>query len=280
MTDELDTATIASAHGWTPPDEPSRLLDDLTAFVRRYVVLTDAQATALALWIVHTWAIAAAGSTPYLSVTSAEKRCGKTRLLDVLRLLCRDPLTAANVSEAALFRSLGERPRTVLLDEVDAIFGPKARDREDLRAMLNAGYRRGSPVLRCVGDGSKQKVESFDVFAAKALASIGDLPDTLADRSLVIRLKRRGPTESVERLRENRPPLEAEALTERLARFADEHDKALADAEPVLPDELDDRAQDAVEPLVAIADLAGEEWPDRARRAFVELRRGDVLDCA
>ncbi|MCZ7587362.1 MAG: DUF3631 domain-containing protein [Gaiella sp.] len=275
MTDRLDPETVAAARGWKPPDGGAQLLDDLAAFVRRYVVVTDAQASTLALWIVHTWAIDAAGSTPYLSVTSAEKRSGKTRLLDVLRLLCRDPLPAANVSEAALFRSLGDRPRTLLLDEIDAIFGPKARDREDLRAMLNAGYRRGTPVLRCVGDGSKQRVEPFEVFGAKALAGIGDLPDTLADRSLPVRLNRRGPGETVAPLRENRPPADAATLRGRVQRFAEEHDDALADAEPELPAELDDRAQDAVEPLLAIADLAGGEWPHRARRAFVELRRGD-----
>jgi len=276
MTDELDPATVAAAHGWKPPDEGATLLDDLAAFVRRYVVVTDAQADALALWIVHTWAIDAAGSTPYLSVTSAEIRCGKSRLLDVLRLLCRDPLPAAHVSEAALFRSLGERPRTVLLDEVDAIFGPKARDREDLRAMLNAGYRRGTPVLRCVGDGSRQRVESFEVFGAKALAGIGDLPSTLADRSLRIRLKRRRPDETVQSLRENRPPADAAPLRERLQAWTEAHDGRLSEAEPALPAELDDRAQDAVEPLVAIADHAGGgDWPGRARRAFVELRRGD-----
>lgn len=275
MTDRLTPEAVAAAHGWKPPDDAAGLLDELAGFVRRYVVVTPAQADALALWIVHTWAIDAAGSTPYLSVTSAEKRSGKTRLLDVLRLLCRDPLPAANVSEAALFRSLGDRPRTLLLDEVDAIFGPKARDREDLRAMLNAGYRRGTPVLRCVGDGSRQRVESFEVFGAKALAGIGDLPDTLADRSLPIRLKRRGPGESVSSLRENRPPPEAASLRERTEAFAEEHDERLADVEPELPAELDDRAQDAVEPLLAIADLAGGDWPERARRAFVELRRGD-----
>jgi hypothetical protein len=272
---ELDSETVALVHGWTHPDEGARLLDELAAFVRRYVVVTPAQTDALALWIVHTWAIDAAHTTPYLSVTSAVMRSGKTRLLDVLRLLCRDPLPAANVSEAALFRSLGERPRTLLLDEVDAVFGPKARDREDLRAMLNAGYRRGAHVYRCVGDGSKQRVESFDVFGAKALAGIGDLPDTLADRSLRIRLKRRAPGEDVQRLSENHPPADAATLRERAERFAKARDVEVASSRPDLPAELDDRAQDAVEALLAIADVAGGVWPDRARRAFVELQRGD-----
>ena len=251
------------------------LLDKLAAFVRRYVVVTEAQADALAPWIVHTWAIEAASTTPYLSITSAEKHSGKTRVLEVLGLLCREPMPAANVTEAALFRSLGERPRTLLHDEVDAIFGPKARDREDLRAMLNAGYRRGTPVLRCVGEGSKQRVEQFDVFGAKALAGIGHLPDTLADRSISIRMKRRAPGESVQRLSEKRPPADAARLREDAERWATENHAALDAAEPKLPPELDDRAQDTAEPLLAIADLAGGDWPPRVRSALVELRRGD-----
>ncbi len=255
--------------------DPARLLDALVGFCRRYVVLSAAQADALALWALHTWTIGAFDSTPYLSVSSAEKRSGKTRLLEVLSLLVLDPLPAVNATEAALFRSLEERPRTLLLDEVDAIFGPKAHDHEDLRALLNSGYRRGVPVLRCVGEGSRMTVQSFDVFGCKVLSGIGSLPDTIADRCIRIRLKRRAPGEHVERLRQNRPPDDAAILREQAKAWAEEHDQRLQDARPSLPDALDDRAQDAVEPLLAIADLAGGIWPERARAALVELRRGD-----
>src|SRR5204862_1918291 len=101
------------------------------------------------------------------------------RLLEVLELVVCEPMLTENISEAALFRSIRETQPTILFDEVDAIFGPKARDREDLRGMLNAGHRRGAAVMRCVGDGSKQRVEKFPVFSPKVLAGIGSLPDTL-----------------------------------------------------------------------------------------------------
>src|SRR5262249_24866255 len=130
------------------------LLDEALAFVRRFVVMTEAQAVTVAFFVAHTYVIDAAEATPYLAVTSAEKRRGKSRLLEVPAVLVHRPLRGGGATEAALFRSLGDEagPPTLLFDEVDAIFGPKARDHEDLRALLNSGYRRGTPVLRCVGD--------------------------------------------------------------------------------------------------------------------------------
>src|SRR5437763_2840747 len=135
------------------------------------------------------------------------------------------------------------------------MFGAKARDHEDLRALLNAGFRRGTPVLRCVGEGTKQTATEFDVFCCKALAGIGSLPDTIADRSLTISLKRKGRGEQVERFRLRTTPTEAEALRITLDAWASEFVATLEDARPQLPDELDDRAQDVCEPLLAIADL-------------------------
>lgn len=167
----------------------AQMLDDIVAFIRRFVVVTDAQAAVVALWIAHTHASGAAETTPYLHINSPTKRAGKSRLLDVLEVLTRKPLRAAGATEAALFRAISDREPTLLFDEVDAIFGAKAREHEDLRALLNAGFRRGTPVLRCVGVGTKQTATEFDVFCCKALAGIGTLPDTIADRPLTISLK-------------------------------------------------------------------------------------------
>lgn len=252
--------------------EGAALLDDLVAFVRRYVVMTPSQSAVIALWIVHAEALEAAETTPYLAITSAEKRSGKTRLLEILAGLVRRPLATSNISDAALFRAVAAGAPTLLFDEVDAVFGPKARDREDLRSLLNAGYRRGAEVWRCVGDGSKQKVESFPVFCAKALAGIGELPDTVADRAFPVRLERRAPGETVERYRRRDVEPEATALRERVERFARQGLETLRAARPDLPEQLDDRGQDAAEPLLAVADLAGRGWPERARAAIVELR--------
>ena len=259
------------------PEDGAELLEALAAFVRRFVVVTRAQAVVVALWIVHTHAIAAAEATPYLAITSAEKRSGKTRLLEVLGLVVARALVTSNISDAALFRSIAAEQPTLLFDEIDAIFGPKARDREDLRGMVNAGHRRGAEVRR-VGGANRDKLERFAVFCPKALAGIGRLPETVADRALPIRLERRGPGEHVERFRRREVEPDAAVLRERIERFVGESLDTLESARPDLPPDLDDRAQDGAEPLLAIADLAAGEWPLRARAAMLELLAGREAD--
>jgi len=256
--------------------DPDRSLDELlveaAALVRSFVVVTEAQATIIALWVAHAHTVAAADTTPYLAVTSAEKRSGKSRLLEVLAQLVPYPIEAANISEAALFRAIsGEHPATLLFDEIDATFGTKAREKEDLRSLVNAGFRRGAKAYRCVGDGSNQNVVAFEVFGPKVLAGIGELPETIADRSIPIRLRRRSRTEPVARGRHRAIIAAAEPLREVLEVVSEKLVEQLREADPDLPDELDDRAQDGAEPLLALADLAGGEWPTLAREALVEL---------
>jgi Protein of unknown function (DUF3631) len=249
------------------------LLEDVRTFIRRFVVLDDAQADAVTLWAAHTHIFDAFGITPYLAITSAEKRSGKTRLLEVLELVVREPLQTANISDAALFRVVAERSPALLMDEVDAVF--KSREREELRGLLNAGYRRGAVAHR-MGGANNRTLETFPVFCPKAFAGIGDcLPDTITDRSIPIRLKRRTRSEHVERFRLRDVEPEGHALRDRLADWLEPQHDYLAASRPELPDELDDRAQDVWEPLLAIAHVAGGDRPDRARSAALALSTGD-----
>jgi hypothetical protein len=248
------------------------LLEDVMAFVRLFVVLSDAQADAIALWTLHTHTFESWDATPYLEVTSATKRSGKTRLLETLQLLVARPLSTANISDAALFRAIAQERPTLLFDETDAIW--KNRDREDLRKLLNAGSRRGTPAYR-MGGGNNTTLQKFDVFCPKALAGIGRLPDTLADRSIPIRLERKLHSEQVHRLRQRKVVPDAADLRMRIEGWAEMHSAELERAEPSLPDELDDRAADGWEPLLAIADLAGGDWPMRARAAALVLSAGE-----
>jgi hypothetical protein len=249
-------------------------LEAVAHFVRRFVVLTEAQLAAVTLWVFHTWAFQAADTTAYLSVCSAEKRSGKTRLLEVIELLVKVPLPTANISDAALFRAITLLKPTLLFDEIDAIFGPRARDREDLRGMLNAGYRRGA-VARRMGGANNTVLEAFDVYCAKVFAGIGELPDTLRDRSIVIRLERRTRDEPIDRFRRRDVEEQAEPIRQSCQSLADHHLATLTYARPDLPGELDDRAQDVWEPLLAIAELAGDGWHERARAAAICLSTGD-----
>jgi len=115
------------------------------------------------------------------------------------------------------------------------------------------------------------KVKDFKTFCPKAFAGIGTLPDTVSDRSIPIRLQRRGRKETVERFRERRERSQTEAIRSRLEHLASARFDPLDQAEPVLPDALTDRQQDVWEPLFAIADLAGSGWHGRARLAAVAL---------
>jgi len=256
------------------------LLDALVAFLHRYVIFANVhQAVAVALWIVHSHAIAAAEVSPRLHIRSPERRCGKSRLMDILDLLVAAPLTVMNVTEAALFRTIAESPRTLLHDEVDAVFGQKAPEHEGLRALINAGHQRGRTVARMVPKGRGFETCEFPSFAATALAGIGDLPHTVADRAIAVRLERKLRSEPVERFRRRVVAPQAEKLAEEIALWAAGAIKVLGEAWPSLPDELDDRAADGWEPLLAIADLAGGHWPARARAAALALNgAGHTVD--
>jgi Protein of unknown function (DUF3631) len=252
----------------------SELLTDVREFVRKYVVVNDEQAMAITLWVLHAHAAEAAYQTPYLHVSSPEKQSGKSRLLEVLELVVRDPMQAVKPSEAVIYRFVKDTPgATIMLDEVDTIWSEKGDDNEGLRALINAGHRRGATVPRCV---NFTQIEHFPVFCPKVLAGIGGLPDTIADRSLPIRMKRKTKDERVERFRRRRAEPAGVALRTRLEQWATANVAALADAEPDLPEELSDRQQDACEPLLAIADLAG--WGAEARVALCTLLAADEDD--
>jgi hypothetical protein len=248
------------------------VLDRTRDFLLRYVVFAiPEQADAAALWTGHTWTYDQGDTTAYLAVQSPEKRSGKTRLLECLRLLVRQPVPMAGASIAALFRLIEERHPTLLIDEADAAFGKRGPDTEDLRGLLNNGYRRGIPYWRVVGEGKKMHVESYDCYCPKAVASIGRLPDTVQDRSIVLALKRRAPHEPVDRFRFR----QAEQDTASIRDWWEAIAEGLSLPEQAdVPAELDDRASDSWEPLLTLADAAGDDWPSRARRAALVLSAG------
>lgn len=268
-TEDVDTFDdVAHEAGWM-------VLDAVASFIRRFVVFADVhQVTAVTLWAAHTHCIEAADSTPRLSLQSAEKQSGKTRTLELLELLCRRPRHTASISAAALYRLVDAELPTLLIDEADSIWKPtrSSNDRnEDLRSLVNAGHRRGATVIRCVGEGAAQQAHEFPVFAPVALAGIGQLPDTIHDRSVIVRLRRRRATETVEPFRWRHHEPEARQLARRLAASATRTLDLIRDIEPVMPTGIVDRAADVWEPLLALADAAGGDWPDRARRACLEL---------
>lgn len=253
----------------------AELLRETADFLTDYIVFPmPAHAPIVALWIGHTWAFEAFDFTPYLNINSPLKRCGKSTLLDAIKLTCRNPWgPVVSPSPAVLFRKIQADCPTLLLDEVDTIFSTARGEdgKEDVRAVLNGGFQRGATIPRCVGP--LHTLAEFAVFCPKALAGIGTLPDTVADRSLVITLARRATGTNPKRFRYRDVADRADALRARWEAWAAAPDTlpTLRDARPDIPPALGDRQADICEPLLAVADLAAERWPALARKSLREL---------
>src|SRR5437879_3563 len=269
--DELQGQAVALAdpEPWREPVDGAALLAELVRTFARFVALPEGAATAIALWILHAHAHTAAQVSPLLALTSPEKKCGKTTTLTLLGALVPRSLIASSISPAALFRVVERYRPALLVDEADTVF----RDNDELRTLMNASHHRAAAVaVRTVGEAFEAR--TFSTWCPKAVALIGALPGTLEDRAILLRLRRRRPDEPAERLRLDRLA-ELEPLRRQAWRWAQERLDALRAADPLLPAALGDRAQDNWRPLVAIADLAGGPWPERARRAATLLSGGE-----
>jgi hypothetical protein len=244
------------------------LLDAVRTALTTYVILPSAEAAdAVTLWIAATHAQPAWAHAPRLVIRGPEKRCGKSRLLDIVEATCHNPLITVNASPAAVYRSITDDPPTMLVDEADTIFGPKADGNEDLRGLLNAGHQRNRPAVRY--DAASSRVITIPTFGMAALAGIGATPDTIEDRAVVIRMRRKAPGETAAPYRHRRDRPGLQTLADRLAAWLRDDLARLERAEPAMP--VEDRAADTWEPLVIVADHAGGHWPDKARAAVLTL---------
>ena len=238
---------------WSELVDGASLLNALTAAIRQYVVLDDGAAEAVALWVLHTHALEAFLISPRLAITSVVMRCGKTTLVDVLSLLVRSALTTVNATAAAIFKLVHACHPTLLVDEADTFLTKNS----DLRGILNSGYRRNVAfVIRADA--------IYSTWAPVAVAMIGRLPATLEDRSVVVRLKRRRQDEVIAPFRFDQTE-GLRQLARMAARWASDNLERLKNADPVMPTTLQNREADNWRPLLAIADIAGREWPIRAR---------------
>ena len=248
------------------------ILHDIHKFIGRFVAYPSEDAQiAHTLWIAHTHLMEKWDSTPRLAALSPEKECGKSRLLEVTESLVPRPVQSINVTPAYLFRKVGDpegRP-TILYDEIDTMFGPKARQNEEIRGLLNAGHRRHSTAGRCVVSGRKITTEEIPAYCAVALAGIGNLPDTITGRSIILPMRRRAPSERVEPWRSRIHLREGQAIQDQLAQWANQVEEDIPEGYEDFPKGVEDRAADMWEPLLLVADQAGGDWPRLARKACV-----------
>jgi putative DNA primase/helicase len=256
---------------WPETVDGAALLDELARAIRRYVVLDAHVADAVVLWVLGVHAFDVWTIFPRLFVTAPERQCGKSTLLELLSLLVPRAQAADNITAAALFRTIEAARPTLLLDEADTY----ARDNEDLRGVLDSGHKCSGSVVRIVGDNHEPR--RFSTWAPVALAAIGHLPGTVEDRSIIIRLRRRRPDEAIESLRQGRTGA-LDTPARKAARWVADNAPALAAADPAMPRGLYNRTADNWLALLAIADAAGDAWPERARRAAMTLARDGAED--
>jgi putative DNA primase/helicase len=259
---------------WPEKVDGAALLDGVAEAIRNHVVMSDHCRDASALWVVHSFLVERFIVSPRLGVRSPVKQCGKTTLLDVLGRLVLRPLPTASVTPAAIFRVVEAHRPTLLIDEADTFLRGERAD--ELRGVLN-GNRKGAVVLRTVGDDHEPR--AFSVYSACAIALIGTLPDTLHDRAVTIDLQRRRPNETITPYRPDRAD-HLDVLARKAARWAQDHAERVAEADPVMPAGIINRAADNWRPLLAIADAAGVEWGKRARKAAEASRSAEGEDAS
>jgi putative DNA primase/helicase len=187
-----------------PHPEPvgiGELLAEIEAVIKRHVVLSDAAATALAVWVVHTYLYETRDTVAYVAIESPEKRCGKTTLLTVLSAMASKPLIAANVTVSALFRAIDACGPTLFIDEADTFLAGNST----MRGIINSGNTwRTAYVLRSSrrksssnplphppssdfgaaggrgsDGGADSGLERYSCWCPKAIAMIGKVPDTV-----------------------------------------------------------------------------------------------------
>jgi Protein of unknown function (DUF3631) len=250
--------------------EGDRIAAAVYHFLGRFVSYPSEHAhIAHTLWIIHTHLMHVWDSTPRIAFLSPEPASGKSRALEITELLVPNPVTSVNMTPSYLFRKVGSgEGATILYDEIDTVFGPRAKENEEIRGLLNAGHRRGATAARCVLRGRNVETEEIEAYAPVALAGLGWLPDTILSRSVIIRMRRRHAGEKVEPFRRRIHERAGLAVCQRIALWA-------RGAEVNLPDEIhadiQDRDADVWEPLIAVADAIGGDWPHRARTAAVAL---------
>jgi hypothetical protein len=247
-----------------------KVLRQVYDFLGRFITFpSEAAHVAVSLWVLHTYLMDRWDSTPRLALLSAEPASGKTRVLEILELLVPRPIQPVNASSAYLFTTVGSEDGlpTVLFDEIDTVFGPKAKDtNEDVRGFLNAGHRRGAIFGRAVYLGSGQRrPEELPAYCAVALAGLGWLPDTILSRSVIIRMRRRHEGEHVEPYRRRHHKSIGDKIARQIESWAELQPEVIE--WPEMPDGIQDRDADVWESLLAITDLVGGNWPARAREA-------------
>jgi hypothetical protein len=256
---------------WPEPVDGTTLLEELRNYFTRHAALPKHADVVLALWPLHTWVFDCFDITPYLVITSPTRRCGKSLLLTILSWMCCRAKKNDSMSKAAIYRSVESEQPTLLLDETGWVVDQK----DERQGILCGGFERNGFVEVCEGDGANITVRRYSTYCPKAFGIIGKLTATLMDRAIEIAMHRKTKRDSVERLG-RRDNADYSRLRQQCLRWANDNREALAAIEPKAPDGLNDRALDIWEPLLAIAEHVGGDWPKLVAEAAIALSGGEA----
>ncbi|MEW6119220.1 MAG: DUF3631 domain-containing protein [Pseudomonadota bacterium] len=271
MLAEQDTQRVGTQLPYAGEINPGDLLSEVASMIRRFIVMDAVQADALALWVAHTYFLDVFDITPIAAINAPERACAKTLCQEVLSKISCNPMLAANISTSAMFRVIELKRPTLFIDEADSFI----KSNPDLANMINAGYRRNGYVMRSEVVNDSYEPRQYSVYCAKSIAGISldrHLPDATLSRAIMITLRRKLPTEKVERMRDAEKGL-FDIISSKFVRFACDYAESLRNARPVMPEILNDREQDNWEPLFAIAECAGHAWTQRALAAALTISK-------
>ena len=258
---------------WPEPVDGRKLLARFAGIIKRHVSLRKGEPRVLALWALHTYVFSAADVTPRLLIRSPVPGCGKTELMNVLASLVSNPLLLSNASTPGFFRSADKPARpTLLFDEADT----SLPENTELRGILNSGHRSGSVVIRCAGE--EHDPRYFSTFCPVALALLESLHPTLEARSIRINMRGKLPEDPVVRFNRTALAKDLQRLCRQAARWAKDHFDHLVNADPEMPEFLQNREGDNWRILFAIADLVGGPWPEGVRRLSLKFVSGSQDD--
>jgi hypothetical protein len=253
---------------WPEPVDGDSLLRDIVRRIRRHIVCSHDDALAIALWVMFAWVHdAVATHSPILNINSAEPESGKSTTLGLISFLVPRCVSSVEISEAALYRAIELWQPCFVIDEFDSVLA--SDDKSALRSIINSGHTRGQGVIRCVEPDLTPRL--FKTFCPKAIGMVGrKLPATTLGRCIIVELRRRKTNEAIERFA-HKDDAELSGLRSRLGRWAIDNEQALHDTKTPMPDAFDNRRADNWRIMLAIADLAGEDWAEKARLAAGEL---------
>ena len=267
---QVEAKARAEAEDDDPPyPEPvtdiAEVLDQALAEVRRYIVGDEPALAAVVVWSLHTHIVhhqhVRISVSPKLAIQSPEKGCGKTTLLEIIGTLVPRAETSSSITAATIFRLIEARRPTLLIDEADRVLRSSS---EELIAVLNSSHRRSGAYVWRVEEVARQRVPTrFSTWGAVAFAGIRELPETLQDRSIAVRLPKALPGEVRAHLSDGTSSV-LRTIKAKFARWTVDLRHLL---EPKLPAGLHNRLGDNWRPLVALADLAGGRWPGLIRTA-------------